>query len=53
MSNDEYRIIDGVSVLWNGYNYEHQYWVFEGKEDTRTLEELQELLKSKKKDESL
>lgn len=54
-SNDEYRLPTGeiVSVsqwdinelpedakLWNGYDYENQYWVHEGKRDMRTLEEL-------------
>ncbi len=28
------------SVLWHGFDYEKQYWVYEGKRDTRTLEEL-------------
>jgi len=28
------------SKLWKGYDYDKQYWVFEGKRDTRTLEEL-------------
>ncbi len=27
--------------LWNGFDYQAQKWIFEGKEDTRTLEELQ------------
>lgn len=26
--------------LYNGYDYENQYWVHNGKRDTRTLEEL-------------
>jgi hypothetical protein len=34
------------STLWNGYDYTKQYWVFEGKRDTRTLEELQATLKN-------
>lgn len=41
VSNDEYKEVDGVRILWNGYDYDKQYWVFEGKRDTRTLEELQ------------
>lgn len=28
------------AFLWNGYDYEKQEWIFEGKKDTRTLEEL-------------
>ena len=28
--------------LWKGYDYNKQEWVFEGKKDTRTLEELRE-----------
>lgn len=28
------------AVLWNGYDYDKQYWVHEGKRDTRTVEEL-------------
>ena len=36
ISNDQYK--DGI--LWNGYDYEKQEWVFEGKKDTRTLGEL-------------
>jgi len=35
-SKDTYK--DGK--LWNGYDYEKQEWVFEGKKDTRSLEEL-------------
>lgn len=41
VSSDQYKMVDGVRVLWNGYDYEKQFWVFEGKRDTRTLEELQ------------
>ena len=37
-SRDEYR--DGK--LWNGYNYEEQKWYYEGKPDTRSLEEIRE-----------
>ena len=52
-SKDIYRLASGQflavsqseqppkgSKLWQGYDYERQYWVFEGKQDTRTLEEL-------------
>lgn len=28
------------AVIWNGYDYEKQQWIFEGKPDTRTLEQL-------------
>lgn len=34
------RVPEG-STLWNGYDYQNQYWVHEGKRDTRSLEELQ------------
>ena len=36
-SNDEYQ----NGKLWNGYDYQNQCWVHEGKPDTRTIEELQ------------
>jgi hypothetical protein len=54
-SNDQYKLSnDSIisigqstqppkgAVIWNGYDYKNQYWVFEGKKDTRSLEELQE-----------
>lgn len=47
ISNDEYRTVDGVRKLWSGYDYEKQEWVYEGKKDTRTLEELQASINSK------
>lgn len=28
------------ATLWSGYDYTAQCWVYEGKRDTRTLEEL-------------
>lgn len=28
------------SILWQGYDYEKQMWIFEGKKDERTLEEI-------------
>lgn len=28
------------SILWMGYDYAEQCWYFEGKPDTRTLEQL-------------
>ena len=46
VSGDEYRIVNGVRILWNGYDYVMQCWVFEGKRDTRTLEELQEAMRA-------
>ncbi len=52
-SKDEYKMPDGSmvyiggmdevpagAVLWKGYDYTNQYWVFEGRRDTRSLEEL-------------
>ena len=52
-SKDQYRLQDGRIVgvsqseeapegatLWNGYDYVKQEWVFEGKKDERTIEEL-------------
>jgi hypothetical protein len=41
VSSDQFKIVDGVRVLWNGYDYDNQCWIHEGKRDTRTLEELQ------------
>lgn len=54
MSCDQYRTVDGKvvevsgmdrppvgAILWNGYDYNKQEWVFEGKKDTRSLEQLQ------------
>jgi len=59
-SNDEYRLPDNTiisinqntqppknAVIWNGYDYQNQYWVLQGKRDTRTLEELQKYQKFK------
>jgi len=40
ISNDIYKITNGKKILWKGYDYKNQYWVFKGKRDTRTLEEL-------------
>jgi hypothetical protein len=52
-SNDEYKTKEGDiisisqdtippegAIVWNGYDYKNQMWVFEGKKDTRTIEEL-------------
>ena len=57
-SKDVYKLPDGTivalsqdqappegSVIWNGYDYRNQYWVLDGKRDTRTLEELRATLK--------
>lgn len=53
-SCDQYKTIDGNiinvggmdlppegSTLWNGFDYDNQYWVYNGQKDTRTMEELQ------------
>lgn len=34
------EILKDGGVLWNGYDYDQQHWVYQGKKDTRTLEEL-------------
>ena len=34
------EVIKDGGVLWNGYDYQRQFWVFHGERDTRTLEEL-------------
>lgn len=52
-SRDEYKLPNGNivaisqmekppegSVIWNGYDYVNQFWVYNGKKDVRTLEEL-------------
>lgn len=52
--NDVYKLANGqlievgqneqappLAKLWHGYDYNNQYWVYEGEKDTRTLEELQ------------
>lgn len=49
-SIDQWKLKDGSiiiafkapknAVLWRGYDYKNQYWIFEGKKDTRTLEEI-------------
>ena len=54
-SNDQYKLTSGELVevaqgkelpteatLWRGYDYTNQMWVYEGKEDTRTLEVIKE-----------
>ena len=48
-SSDEYR----NGKLWNGYDYDKQEWVFEGKKDTRTLEEIQEAVKKEREARAL
>lgn len=35
------EVIKDGGILWNGYDYENQEWIFRGKKDVRTLEELQ------------
>jgi len=50
---DQYKTKEGILInidqmttppkgatIWKGYDYKKQCWIFEGKEDTRTLEEL-------------
>ncbi len=52
-SKDEYKLPTGEVValsqneqpptgarIWNGYDYQRQYWVRNGERDTRTLEQL-------------
>lgn len=36
----ESEILKDGGTLWNGYDYRKQEWVYQGKKDTRTLEEL-------------
>ena len=60
-SQDQYITADGQIVtlaldapkppgliLWNGYDYENQYWVHNGKRDTRTIEELKTAIANQK-----
>ena len=42
MSSDEYK----NGKLWNGYDYTNQYWVYEGKRDTRTIAELEQAIRN-------
>ena len=57
-SNDIYKLPNGKLVennqmtesptdgkLWTGYDYDQQKWYFEGKPDTRTLEQLKQAKK--------
>ena len=44
-SKDIYKTINGKKILWKGYDYKNQYWVFEGKKDIRTLEEIRKAIK--------
>lgn len=44
----EQEILKDGGVLWNGYDYQKQEWVFEGKKDMRTLEELRASIEGKK-----
>lgn len=54
---DEYKTKDGKIVavsqsdappegsrIWNGYDYQNQFWVFHGKRDTRTIAELRQAI---------
>ena len=58
-SNDQYKLTSGELVevaqgkeppteatLWRGYDYTNQMWVYEGKEDTRTLEVIKEQMET-------
>jgi len=42
LSFDQMTEIPQGATIWSGYDYENQEWVFEGKKDTRTLEELKQ-----------
>lgn len=46
-SSNEYRTVNGETILWNGFDYVLQCWIFEGKKDVRTLEELREAIAKK------
>jgi len=61
-SKDEYVLLTGEIVavsqseqppqgarIWNGYDYQKQFWVHEGERDTRTLEELRATLPTEAK----
>ena len=41
------RIPDGA-IIWQGFDYERQIWIYNGVEDKRTLEELQAEIKKAK-----
>lgn len=34
------EVLKDGGVLWNGYDYKRQFWVYKGERDVRTLEEL-------------
>jgi hypothetical protein len=40
----EKEILKDGGVLYNGYDYQKQYWVYKGERDTRTLEELRQAM---------
>ena len=57
ISKDHYKMPDGKDIfvsggetppegatLWNGYDYIKQQWIFKGKRDTRTLEQLRKMV---------
>lgn len=44
----EAEILKDGGVLWNGYDYKKQEWIYQGKKDTRTLEELRESISLRK-----
>lgn len=52
-SCDQYKTVEGNiinvfdldslpdgAILWNGYDYDNQYWVYNGSRDIRSVEEL-------------
>ena len=45
--HDERNLPTGA-ILWNGYDYEKQCWIYKGERDTRTLEELRESIEASK-----
>lgn len=36
-------------IVWNGYDYEKQEWVYNGKKDTRSIEELRAAFRAKRR----
>lgn len=58
-SKDEYILPNGKIIalsqdeqpprgakIFNGYDYKKQYWVYKGKKDNRTIEELKKVIHS-------
>ena len=57
-SKDIYKLVNGKLMafsqdvyppvgakIWTGYDYKNQYWIYEGKKDTRHLKELRASIK--------